>query len=241
MKRWGESLTTKQHFDLMYRGEHPAGWEVIYLDENYNVLSEKPPHVTREMVREWDLPPENWALPEGVELPEGFEETLRESGWKGTWTQHPDTSEEPLPLDRATLTREAAESGRASEVEWKDFDRALQEYERLANIDDTELVAEFQKMLITSLPALLSDESITKTLQKQFGLTRFKNAEKILQEYGAAEGFRRLTEKDAELAKRMENIFGKRAVPSQKDGRFVSKDGPPPTNILPPSEDGDTK
>lgn len=224
---WGEVMTTKQRFDLIYRGEHPEGWEVIYLDEDYNVLTEKPPHVTREMVRSWELPPENWVPPEGITLPEGFEEDLRARGWKGTWTQ------EPLPPDRARLAREAAEAERAAETEWKDFDRAVQEFERLANMND----AEFQKMLITSLPGLFTDESTKKTLREQFSSARFENAEKLLQEYGAAEGFRRLVEKDAELARQIEDIYGKRSAPSQKNGRFVPREGPPPpTNAQPPED-----
>ncbi len=228
---WGEVMTTKQRFDLIYRGEHPAGWEVIYLDEEYNVLTEKPPHVTREMVRSWELPPEDWVPPEGITLPEGFEEDLRARGWKGTWTQE-SMAEESLPPDRARLAREAAES------DWKDFDRAVQEYERLTNMSDAQLEAEFQKMLITSLPGLFSDESIGKTLREQFSTARFENAEKLLQEYGAAEGFRRLVEKDAELARQIEDIYGKRSAPSQKNGRFVPKDGhQPPPNAPQPPED----
>ena len=239
MKRWGQPLTTKQHFDLMYRGEHPEGWEVIYLDEDYNVLSEKPPHVTREMVRSWELPPKDWMPPEGVTLPEGFEEDLRSRGWKGTWTQQPDTIEGPLPPDRATLAREAAEAKRAVEAEWKDFEKALRDFERLANMSDAELETEFQKRFMSSLPGIFTDESIEKTIREQFSPTRFENAEKLLQEYGPEEGFRRLAEKDAELAKQLENIFGKRPVPSSKNGRFVPKDGrQPPTNApQPPSED----
>lgn len=237
MNTWGEKLSTKQNFDLMYRGEAPQGWEVIYLDEDYNVLTEEPPHATREMMRSWELPPEDWVPPEDVTLPKGFEEDLRARGWKGTWTQEPMT-DESLPPDRATLAREAAEAERASEAKWKDFDRAVQEYERLANMSNTELEREFQKMLITSLPGLLSDESIGKTLREQFSSARFKNAEKLLQEYGAAEGFRRLVEADAELARQIEDIYGKRPVPSKRNGRFVRKDGrKPPTNAQPPSED----
>ncbi len=237
---WGEMMTTKQRFDLIYRGEHPEGWEVIYLDEDYNVLSEKPPHVTREMVRSWELPPKDWMPPEGVTLPEGFEEDLRSRGWKGTWTQQPDTIEGPLPPDRATLAREAVEAERAAaEAEWEDFDRALRDFERLANMSDAELETEFQKRFMSSLPGIFTDESIEKTIQEQFSPARFENAEKLLQEYGPEEGFRRLAEKDAELAKQLENIFGKRPVPSSKNGRFVPKDGrQPPTNApQPPSED----
>lgn len=231
MNTWGEELSTKQNFDLMYRGEHPEGWEVIYLDENYNVLSEEPPHVTREMVRSWELPPEDWVPPEGVMLPADFEDDLRSRGWKGAWTQ------EPLPPDRATLARDAAEAERTAEAEWKDFDRAFQEFERLQNMSDTQLEAEFQKIFMSSLPGLLSDESIGKTLQEQFSSARFNNAEKLLQEYGAAEGFRRLVEKDAELARQIEDIYGKRSAPAEENGRFVPKDGPkPPTNAQPPED-----
>ncbi|RKU16752.1 hypothetical protein C6501_05145 [Candidatus Poribacteria bacterium] len=239
VKMWGEMMTTKQRFDLIYRGEHPEGWEVIYLDKDYNEISEKPPHVTREMVRSWELPPEDWVPPEGITLPKGFEEDLRARGWKGAWTQQLDATEGSSPPDRATLAREAAEAERAAETEWKDFDRAVQEYERLANMSDAQLETEFQKMLITSLPGLFSDESIGKTLREKFSSTRFENAEKLLQEYGAAEGFRRLAEKDAELARQIEDMFGKRSAPSQKSGRFVPRDGrqPPPNAPQPPSED----
>lgn len=236
---WGEVMTTKQRFDLIYRGEHPEGWEVIYLDENYDVLTEKQPHVTREMVKSWELPPEDWVPPEGLTLPKGFEEDLRARGWKGTWTQQLDPTEGPSPPDRATLARKAAEAERAAETEWKDFDQAVQEYERLANMSDTELEREFQKMLITSLPGLFADESIGKTLREQFSSARFENAEKLLQEYGAAEGFRRLAEKDAELARQIEDIYGKRSAPPQKSGRFVPRDGrqPPPNAPQSPPED----
>ena len=240
IKTWGQPLTTKQYFDLMYRGEHPSGWEVIYLDENYNVLSEPATHVTREMVRAAQLPPENWTPPEDWTPPEGFGDYLRARGWKGTWTQQPDTIEEPLPPDRATLAREAAEAERvAIETEWKDFEKALRDFERLANMSDAELETEFQKRFMSSLPGIFTDESIEKTIREQFSPARFENAEKLLQEYGAEEGFRRLAEKDAELATQLENIFGKRSAPSQKNGRFVPKDGrqPPPNAPQPPSED----
>ena len=238
MKRWGEQLTTKQHFDLMYRGEHPKGWEVIYLDEDYNVLSEKPSHVTREMVREWQLPPEDWTPPEGVTLPEGFEEDLRTHGWKGAWTEEPIPTEEPLQQDRAAQAREAAEAERAAaKTEWKDFEQALREFERSASMSDAELEAEFQKVFMSSLPGLLTDEGIEKTIREQFSPARFEKAEKLLQQYGPEEGFRRLAKDDAELAKQLENIFGKRSTPSQKNGRFVPKGGPPATNAQPPPED----
>ena len=176
--------------------------------------------------------------PEGVTLPEGFEEDLRTRGWKGAWTEEPIPTEEPLQQDRAALAREAVEAEKAAaKTEWKDFEQALQEFERSANMSDAELEAEFQKVFMSSLPGLLTDEGIEKTIREQFSPARFEKAEKLLQQYGPEEGFRRLVKDDAELAKQLENIFSKRSTPSQKNGRFVPKGGPTPTKAQPPSED----
>ena len=240
---WGEVMTTKQRFDLIYRGEHPEGWEVIYLDEDYNVLAEKPPHVTREMVREWQLPPEDWVPPEGVTLPKGFEAELRVQGWKGTWTQEP-TPTDPLPeelssQERAVQAQKMIEAEReAAKAEWEDFEKALQEFERLANMSDAELEAEFQKMFVSSLPGIITEDDIIEGLKKQFSPSRYEKAENLLKQYGPEEGFRRIAKDDPELAKKLESAFGKRLAPSQKSGRFIPRDGQRPSPNAPqPTED----
>ncbi len=47
----GGKLSEKQRFDLLYKGKHPWGWKIIYLDEANNVLPEKPDPIRREDLR----------------------------------------------------------------------------------------------------------------------------------------------------------------------------------------------
>ena len=47
----GGKLSEKQRFDLLYKGKHPWGWKIIYVDEANNVLPEKPEPISREDLR----------------------------------------------------------------------------------------------------------------------------------------------------------------------------------------------
>ncbi|MYH81453.1 hypothetical protein F4009_14850 [Candidatus Poribacteria bacterium] len=236
MKTWGPSLTEEQRFDLTYRGKPPEGWEVIYLDENYNTLSEKPPHVTREMVRAAQLPPEDWTPPEGWAPPEGFEDYLRERGWNGTWTQQPAT-ENSASQNRAMEAREAAKAEwKAAETEWKQFEQMLQDFETFTNMSDTEKAAALQKRFMPQLPEHLTDESIENMLQAQWDPTRIKKAEDLLNLYGPEEGLRRLAKSDPQLAKQVERALGKQSNQPQETGRSIPKAPPPPTDSQPSSE-----
>ena len=44
----GGRLSEKQRFDIFYKGKHPWGWKIIYVDEANNVLPEKPDPISRE-------------------------------------------------------------------------------------------------------------------------------------------------------------------------------------------------
>ena len=236
MKTWGEMMTEKQRFDITYRGKHPEGWEVIYLDEDYNVLSEKPPHVTREMVRAAQLPPEDWTPPEGWTSPDGFEDYLRELGWNGTWTQQP-TTEEPSPQDRAREAREAAQAEwKAADTEWKQFEQMLQEFDEFTNMSDVEKAAALQKRFMPQLPEHLTDAGIEKALQKQLSPEQLEKAEALLNQYGPEEGLRKLAKDDPELADQVRRAFGKKPNPPQETGRSIPKGPPPPTDSQPSSE-----
>ena len=230
MKTWGEMMTEKQRFDLTYRGKHPEGWEVIYLDEDYNVLSEKPPHVTREMVRAAQLPPEDWTPPEDWVAPEGFEDYLRDRGWNGTWTQQP-TTEAPAPQNWAVEAREAAET------EWKQFEQMFQEFETFTNMSDTEKAAALQKRFTPQLPEHLTpehltEESIESALQKEWNPERIKKAEDLLNRYGPEEGLRRLAKDDPKLAEQVQ-----RALADLEKSTDQTETSPPTADTQPPPED----
>ncbi len=44
----GSKLSEQQKFDLFYKGKHPWGWKIIYVDEANNVLPERPEPISRE-------------------------------------------------------------------------------------------------------------------------------------------------------------------------------------------------
>lgn len=86
------ALTDKQKFDITYKRVHPEGYEIVYLDEDYNTLEEAPPTITREdVLRGWQKYWQTMPLPADgpIEVPASqkvhplLEETLRQRGWKG--------------------------------------------------------------------------------------------------------------------------------------------------------------
>ena len=86
------ALTDKQKFDITYRRVHPEGYEIVYLDEDYNTLEEAPPPITQaDVLREWQRYWQTMPLPADgpIEVPASqkvhplLEETLYQRGWKG--------------------------------------------------------------------------------------------------------------------------------------------------------------
>ena len=45
---FGDEISNKQLFNLIFRGIDPEGFEVIYLDSEWGLLPDKPPPITRE-------------------------------------------------------------------------------------------------------------------------------------------------------------------------------------------------
>lgn len=234
MKTWGPILTTKQHFDLLHRGVEPEGWEVIYLDEDYNVLSEEPPHITRETVKGWELPPEDWVPPADVELPEDFEEELRARGWKGTWTQQPPPGT-PSPQDRVA---EAAEQQRAAETEWKHFEQMLREFEEFSKMSDADKGVELWKRATPQLPEPPTGADVENELRDQLDAeARVKRAETLLEQYGFKEGLRRLAKEDPEIADQIRYKLRK-VIPLQETGEGADREAPPPAETPSSPEEG---
>lgn len=58
----GSRLSDQQKFDLLFKGKHPWGWKVIYVDAADNILDEKPAPISREdlgMPEDVPWPPKN--------------------------------------------------------------------------------------------------------------------------------------------------------------------------------------
>lgn len=62
----GSMLSDQQRFDLLFKGKHPRGLKIIYVDEAGNILPEKPDPIS----------PEDLGLPEDVPWPPKNQEHL---------------------------------------------------------------------------------------------------------------------------------------------------------------------
>jgi len=82
MVTWGTMLTDEQRRNLLYKGIKPEGIEVVYIDEDYNVLSKNPKPFDRDKWREensYDIVPEGLRAPDGtIVTPERYEELTGE-------------------------------------------------------------------------------------------------------------------------------------------------------------------
>ena len=137
---FGMSLTDDEHFNLTRYGIHPEGIEIFYIDNNYEILSERPPLITQdmiekvpfitpEMVKDIPFPPEGWKPPEGWEPPPGLEEALRANGWGGSFTP-----QEGVPPEVPSIpdNRLVQQFEKASQDAREQFENAQPEFNRFA-------------------------------------------------------------------------------------------------------------
>ena len=196
------TLTDKQKFDITYKRVHPEGYEIVYLDEDYNTLKEAPPPITREDVlqgwqRYWQtmpLPPDGpIEVPASQKVHPLLEETLRQRGWNGyfvpegltpEWDElmHPDaennlgvapTPEIPLVIpETAELETPPAQLREDAPSPPSPADFQA-ELERFEKLLAKDgLEAEFEKSLMPQLP---TEASFEKAFRKQFAPEDYSN------------------------------------------------------------------
>ncbi len=232
---FGTELTDEQRYNLTHHGIHPDGIEIIYIDNNYNVLTEKPPLITSEMIeagipsfitpdmlKNVELPPNDWKPSKNWEPLPGLEEALRANGWEGTFALQEEVPSNPqdIPDIRRPGQVENAVPGSIEQ-----FDNAEHDFDRFAGMSDAELEAEFEKMFMEQFPELLTEEKVESAFRQQFKTKRlsperFNRALDILDRHGPEKGLRRLREVDPEAATQIEQIF---FPPSEEKG-------PPPAD-----------
>lgn len=217
---YGIELTDKQHFNLTHRGIEPEGLDIVYIDNDYNVLTERPPIITREMVTELPFPPDDWQPPRGWVPPQGLEEALREQGWTGSFNLPDD-----IPQGIVDPPHDFVDSGvptpekyakEALEDAQRSQENAQRTVETLMEMSDAEFEAELEKLLIEGMPEHPTAETVENVFSEQFDRERFSperlnRAMETLKRYGPEEGLRRLRKDDPEIAEEF-----KRTLPSQE-------------------------
>ena len=185
----GSSLSDEQKFDILFRGKHPEGYDIVYISEDGHALGEKPPLITREEV---STPPEGW---EPLPPKDGFVQQTSPSNLDPHPKRYEDSPERnPNPTNKMTEQAEARQ---------RQVEQVQREVIKFANMSDSEFEAEINKLLT---PKLAIEDDIKKSPQ-QFDSTRLQRAIVTLNQYGPEEGLRRLKADDPEIAEQVEQVI----------------------------------
>ena len=194
----GGYMSPEERFDLFVNGIEPRGYQIIYLDDKDNVLSEPPPVISAEAFQEHvqdDILSPTFTPEQGLDPVDLFGEVA------------------PQDKDRSTFQREDSpeEIARAAR---RMAQRAQVELEALGQIfrTDTEWQSFFEQSLIPTaeVPPLKRTEA---KLIEQYP-ERFDKAVNLIHIHGLEEGMHRLKTLDPDVAVHIENWF--RAVHIEK-------------------------
>ena len=179
----GTPLSEEQKFDILFRGKHPAGYDIVYISENGGTHIEKPPPITREEI---GAPPDSWK-PQPAK----------------------DSFAQQLPSENLEYVPESIPAQSIKEFVRIDKDQFNQvqinnEILRLATLSNAEFEAEIKKLLLPELPTA---ENIEETLRKRFSPEYFQKTFTTLNEYGLEEGLRRLEADDIDMIKQLEQLL----------------------------------
>jgi len=190
---YGGYMSSEDHRNLLLYGIEPKGYQIIYLDENDNVLDEPPPTISPE---EYQKQVVNKDFQDEPSAPLTVEDIA------------------PQDRDRSTFPSENSPEEIAARAARKMAQRAQAELESLGQIfrTDTEWQSFFEESLIPTaeVPPLKRTEAI---LIEQYP-ERFDKAVNLIHIHGLEEGMHRLKTLDPDVAVHIENWF--RAVHIEK-------------------------
>ena len=249
----GAKLTDRERYNITFKGIHPEGKEVIYIDDETGVfLDENPSPLSWETILADEVPPSNWR--QEIEKLDSAPSGLIEAAEK-LWgdldflSEVSDTGDSPLPKDEQVIPEgdgfppEAMDLNEQEKEFFEMLIQAEEEFFESLTKTDTELEADFdaelEKHLTQEGLIVPSEADFEKEFRKQFEaevLTpiRLDKAMETLERHGLTEGFRRLQNEDPEIAKVIAKLLGVRR-PQRKAQRYT----PPPKPPEPPKPEED--
>ena len=232
MSTMGALLTEKQRDDLLKKGIEPEDIEIIYLDDDNNIISQPPPLVDN---RQPDY--ENIIAFDGIKVtPENYKQLLGRPApekWLEKYDTLQDTEILAPPNDSEleairAAAREAAESAHeAAKVEFEKFQNSMRQLEEFSTMSDVEiekaLERQFRQKFLPEHPV------------EQFTPERLEEALGTLFKHGFEKGFRRVKRDSPALANQLERYFGTERRPPQKS-KPSQRSAPPRPPEAPPPE-----
>ena len=210
---FGDDISETDLFNLIFRGVVPEGFEVIYLDSEWDQLAQKPPPITKEEFIEasfdrWLTSNENeeseW-VPPMPQLPEDFDSLFETSA---------DPKSDPMDIQA-----EAAANAAKYELEQgiKYFEEARKEAERLATLTAAELEAEFETMLLSEYLKVSIPEQYDANFREGLTPESIAEALSLLNQHGSEGGLQRLQKTNPAMAAFLSRRISRQGPPVRKD------------------------
>ena len=236
----GMPLTEEQHDNLLYKGIEPEDIEIVYIDEEYNLLAEKPKPYNRD---EWnkkhiyDIVPEGLRAHDGtIVTPERYEEVLGKPMSAEIKQRYDEYVGTELPVDPDAARREAAREAAAAaqataKSEYEKFENRMRQLEEFGTMSDAEIGKALERQFRQKF---LPDHPV-----EQLTPERVENALGTLFQHGFEEGFRRLRRDSPALAEQLERYFGGGQKKPPEIPRKPQRPTPPkPPEATPPDTEG---
>ena len=198
MSMWGKLVSREEARDLNLNGILPKDREVIFIDENYDIISEAEVRKARKENEEKNtlpFPPD--AVGTYDKEPSSIENfDYLDDDFLGD-TEDFGSMEFDIEAARSEAAREAInEMMEAEKVSFERFQNDLRTLAEFSNMSDAEIAAELERQILQKFtPDIPTDDSINRALN-------------TLDQYGFKEGFRRIRRDNPTVADMLEKFFG---------------------------------
>ena len=239
-RTWGTGpkavLTEEQYTLLIEEGIHPEGLTVIYVDNDYNILSEKPPPFDRDAYIDSQMT--NKQREEEKMALEMFGEIVKKAEADPTFSDRQFWGTEEVGNRFDVKTAEAIEAAarEAAKSEYEKFAGRMRQLESFSTMSDTEiekqLERQFRKQFLPEHPIEQLEQITPERLERALG---------TLFQHGFEDGMRMIRKDNAALADTLERHFGKRAKPPAQDLKPPQRPAPPKPPSEPPAASDETQ
>ena len=219
----GARLTDEQKRALYDKGIHPEGVNVVYIDRDYNILSEEPPIVSwedyvRSQMTDEQREEEAMEFDAFGKMLESFEDgtTLSEEQFRGNKEEVWSSS-----FDAETATREAT-----ARAEFERFQNDMRQRKAFETMADKEVSRELAKQF--------SQQFLSKHSLKQGTSKQLENALQLMFQHGFEEGFRRVRQDSPSIADQLERYLAETERPSAPHKKPLRSTPPKPPESGPP-------
>ena len=237
----GAVLTEEQRTNLLFKGIEPKNREIVYIDEDYNVLSEPPPVVTLQDL--FARAPSHPKEVNGVQLtPENYESVVGHPApvdWLRDYEaddMHATVPDADLEAMREAAREAAASEQAAAKAEFEKFQQGMRQLEEFASMSDAEiektLENQFRQKFLPQHPLEQLEHFTPERLEKALG---------TLFQHGFDDGFRRISRDNPALAEQLKQYFGQGQKPpaGKLPKGSVPLAPPAPPEAAPPESDTD--